>query len=35
MMQSTYFALLAEFGESRIPLERICATFFGLCVAKT
>lgn len=34
MMQSTYFGLLAEFGGSEIPLERICVKFFGLSVPK-
>lgn len=30
----TYFGLLAEFGESEIPLERVCDKYFGLSVAK-
>jgi len=30
----TYFGLLAEFGESEIPLERVCEKYFGLSVAK-
>jgi len=30
----TYFGLLAEFGESEIPLNRICEKYFGLSVAK-
>ncbi len=33
-MNPTYFGLLAEFGESEIPLERICDKYFGLSVAK-
>lgn len=34
MMTSTYFGLLAEFGESEIPLERVCEKYFGLSVSK-
>lgn len=30
----TYFGLLAEFGESEIPLDRICEKYFGLSSAK-
>ena len=30
-MNSTYFGLLAEFGEANIPLERIAPKYFGLC----
>lgn len=33
-MSPTYFGLLAEFGESEIPLERVCGKFFGLSVSK-
>jgi len=33
-MSPTYFGLLAEFGESEIPLERVCAKYFGLSVPK-
>ena len=33
-MTSTYFGLLAEFGESEIPLERVCEKYFGLSVSK-
>ena len=33
-MNPTYFGLLAEFGESEIPLDRICEKYFGLSVAK-
>ena len=29
-MNSTYFGLLAEFGEANIPLERIAPKYFGL-----
>jgi hypothetical protein len=31
-MDSTYFGLLAEFGESNIPLERVAPKYFGLSV---
>ena len=31
-MNSTYFGLLAEFGEANIPLERIALKYFGLSV---
>ena len=34
MISSTYFGLLAEFGEAEIPLDRICEEYFGLSVAK-
>lgn len=34
MMTPTYFGLLAEFGESEIPLHRICEKYFGLSVSK-
>ena len=30
-MNSTYFGLLAEFGEANIPLERVAPKYFGLC----
>ena len=30
----TYFGLLAEFGESEIPLDRTCEKYFGLSVPK-
>jgi hypothetical protein len=30
-VNSTYFGLLAEFGESNIPLERVVPKYFGLC----
>lgn len=29
-MNSTYFRLLAEFGEANIPLERVAPKYFGL-----
>ena len=29
-MNSTYFGLLAEFGEANIPLERVAPKYFGL-----
>ena len=31
-MNSTYFGLLAEFGEANIPLERVAPKYFGLCL---
>lgn len=31
-MNSTYFGLLAEFGEANIPLTRIAPKYFGLSV---
>jgi len=31
-MSNTYFGLLAEFGESNIPLEKIAPKYFGLKV---
>lgn len=34
MITSTYFGLLAEFGEAEIPLERVCEKYFGLSVSK-
>jgi len=33
-MNPTYFGLLAEFGESEIPLDRVCEKYFGLSLAK-
>ncbi|MDH3273693.1 MAG: pyocin activator PrtN family protein [Gammaproteobacteria bacterium] len=33
-MNPTYFGLLAEFGESEIPLDRVCEKYFGLSVPK-
>ncbi|MEX2257942.1 MAG: pyocin activator PrtN family protein [Woeseia sp.] len=33
-MSPTYFGLLSEFGESEIPLERVCGKYFGLSVSK-
>lgn len=33
-MTPTYFGLLAEFGESEIPLQRVCEKYFGLSVSK-
>ncbi len=29
-MNSTYFGLLAEFGEANIPLEKVTPKYFGL-----
>ena len=29
-MNSTFFALLAEFGTAEIPLESMCEKFFGM-----
>ena len=29
-MNSTYFGLLAEFGEANIPLQRVAPKYFGL-----
>jgi hypothetical protein len=34
MMTPTYFGLLAEFGESEIPLHRVCEKYFGLSAFK-
>ena len=34
MMTPTYFGLLAEFGESEIPLDRVSEKYFGLSVPK-
>jgi hypothetical protein len=30
MKMSTYFALMAEFGTADIPLDLVCAKYFGL-----
>lgn len=30
IVNSTYFGLLAEFGEANIPLERVAPRYFGL-----
>jgi hypothetical protein len=30
IVNSTYFGLLAEFGEAHIPLERVAPKYFGL-----
>lgn len=29
-MSSTYFGLLAEFGEANIPLDKVASKYFGL-----
>ncbi len=29
-MKSTYFGLLAEFGEANIPLDKVAPKYFGL-----
>jgi Pyocin activator protein PrtN len=29
-VNSTYFSLLAEFGEAHVPLERVAPKYFGL-----
>ena len=34
MMTPTYFGLLAEFGESEIPLDRVSEKYFGLSITK-
>lgn len=34
IVNSTYFGLLAEFGEANIPLERIAPKYFGLSSAE-
>jgi hypothetical protein len=31
-MNSTFFGLLAEFGEANIPLEKVAPKYFGLSV---
>jgi hypothetical protein len=33
-MNSTFFGLLAEFGEANIPLERVAPKYFGLSSAE-
>lgn len=33
-MNSTFFGLLAEFGEANIPLERVAPKYFGLSCAE-
>ncbi|MCH9693246.1 MAG: pyocin activator PrtN family protein [Gammaproteobacteria bacterium] len=33
-MTPTYFGLLAEFGESEIPLDRVSEKYFGLSIPK-
>jgi|SRR5581483_7654429 len=33
-MNSTYFGLLAEFGEANIPLQRVADKYFGLSFAE-
>jgi hypothetical protein len=33
-MNSTFFGLLAEFGEANIPLERVATKYFGLSCAE-
>jgi hypothetical protein len=34
VVNSTYFGLLAEFGEANIPLERVAPKYFGLSCAE-
>jgi hypothetical protein len=34
VVNSTYFGLLAEFGEANIPLERVAPKYFGLSYAE-
>ncbi len=34
VVDSTYFGLLAEFGEANIPLERVAPKYFGLSSAE-
>jgi hypothetical protein len=34
MLTPTYFGLLAEFGESEIPLARVSEKYFGLSAPK-
>jgi len=34
MMTPTCFGLLAEFGESEIPLDRVSEKYFGLSIPK-
>jgi len=33
-INSTYFGLLAEFGEANIPLEKVALKYFGLSYAE-
>jgi len=33
-INSTYFGLLAEFGEANIPLEKVAPKYFGLSYAE-
>lgn len=33
-INSTYFGLLAEFGEANIPLEKVATKYFGLSYAE-
>ena len=33
-INSTYFGLLAEFGEANVPLERVAPKYFGLSYAE-
>lgn len=33
-MNSTYFGLLAEFGEANIPLQKVAPKYFGLSYAE-
>ncbi len=33
-MNSTYFGLLAEFGEANVPLEKVAPKYFGLSFAE-
>jgi hypothetical protein len=33
-VNSTYFGLLAEFGEANIPLDRVAPKYFGLSCAE-
>ncbi len=34
VINSTYFGLLAEFGEANIPLAKVAPKYFGLCFAE-
>jgi len=34
VVNSTYFGLLAEFGEANIPLDRVAPKYFGLSFAE-
>ena len=33
-IQSTYFGLLAEFGEANVPLDKVAPKYFGLSFAE-